>query len=485
MRTLMSLSLPPNRFFMRNFRALLTCLLGLPFSVFGQITLNINAIPANTPVENPIYLTGTFNQWNPGDQTYLLSSLGSGQYQIVIRPPKGALRFKFTRGNWKSAEANEQGAYLPDRTLDYTGLPITLNINIAGWEDTGSAQNGSGENVQLLSDKFHLPQLHRDRRIWVCLPADYGNNNKRYPVLYLQDGQNLFDPKRSASGEWEIDESMEDLQRSGVAGCIIVGIENGEQSRLDEYGPWNNPSYGGGQGDAYISFITNTLKPYIDANFRSIPDRSGTAIGGSSMGGLIAMYGFSKRQDIFSKALIFSPAFWFNRDSIGHFVMAHSKKADARVYFLCGGDEEEDGNKSDYVVQDMRAVADAMRQAGFKDSEKAFEVVPEGRHAEWFWAREFPEAYRWLFTEKLPYPPINTTQLQVFTDASGEKLGFGNYKPSQIIDYQIADSKGKLARSGSCHGYELIDLGKLSAGNYSVKAKKRGGKWTTLPVLLD
>ena len=90
--------------------------------------------------------------------------------------------------------------------------------------------------------------------------------------------------------------------------CIVVGIDNGGADRLNEYSPWVNAQYGGGQGDEYIEFLVSTLKPYIDANYRTLPGRNTTGIMGSSMGGLISMYGFSERQDIFAKAGMFSPA---------------------------------------------------------------------------------------------------------------------------------------------------------------------------------
>ena len=104
---------------------------------------------------------------------------------------------------------------------------------------------------------------------------------KYYPVLYMQDGQNLFDDSTSFAGEWEVDEALHNLQMDGNYGCIVVAIENGGTERNDEYSEFNNPSYGGGQGDEYCDFMVSTLKPYIDSHYRTLSTRDFTAVAGA------------------------------------------------------------------------------------------------------------------------------------------------------------------------------------------------------------
>ena len=130
----------------------------------------------------------------------------------------------------------------------------------------------------------------------------------------MHDSQNLFDNYYSFAGEWGIDETLNSLFNAGDYGCIVVGVDNGGVERINEYSPWVNASYGGGDGDKYARFIVETLKPYIDQNYRTSPEREKTGIMGSSMGGLISFYIGLKYQEVFSKIGIFSPSFWFSKE---------------------------------------------------------------------------------------------------------------------------------------------------------------------------
>ncbi|MDV7392611.1 alpha/beta hydrolase-fold protein, partial [Arthrospira platensis SPKY1] len=168
-------------------------------------------------------------------------------------------------------EGNANGGFLPNRTFNFTGNPQTLNLSILTWEDLGGGSNSTAAaNVQIMNNAFFMPQLNRSRRIWVYLPPDYNTSNKHYPVIYMKDGQNLFDQATSFSGEWQVDETLNTLFNQGDYGAIVVGIDNGGSERLNEYSPWVNAQYGGGQGNAYMAFVAETLKPHIDANFRTL-----------------------------------------------------------------------------------------------------------------------------------------------------------------------------------------------------------------------
>ena len=447
----------------------------------AQLTLNVTAVPANTPANANIHIAGTFNNWNPGDATKILTPLGGGQYSITLFPPNGTVEFKFTRGSWATVEGNANGGQLPNRTTTYNGQPKTVNLTILTWEDlAGGSISTAAPNVQILDNAFYIPQLNRNRRIWLYLPPDYQTTGKKYPVLYMHDGQNLFDAATSFSGEWKIDESLNDLHAQGDWGCIVVGIDNGGQYRLDEYSPWVNPQYGGGQGDEYVEFLVNTLKPYIDANYRTLPGRLTTGIAGSSMGGLISMYALSERQDVFAKAGIFSPAFWFAGSAPANHVATHPKEGNARVYFLAGADEEADGNQSNYVVQDMQAVANAMTTAGFSSGEKSFNVKSDGQHSEWFWAREFPDAYEWLFadfTSSSNEPVQSTLTLKIFPNPASTWVRFAGMESGEKIDFQIIGSDGKRWCDATLQGSDPVWTGDLPAGFYFVKARKESGEW--------
>jgi hypothetical protein len=135
----------------------------------------------------------------------------------------------------------------------------------------------------------------------------------------------------------------------------------------------------------------NTLKPHIDAHYRTLTDRENTAIGGSSMGGLISLYGGIEYQQVFSKILVFSPSFWFSNSCYTH-VTQKGRQAPMRIYLMCGTPE---GNGS--VQTDMQQMYNTLLAAGFSANELKFVTKSDGQHSEWFWRREYPEGYKWLF----------------------------------------------------------------------------------------
>lgn len=456
--------------------------LATPFLAIAQLTLRVTSIPVNTPAGANIHAVGTFNDWDPGDPSMILTPLGGGQYQIVLNPPVGEVKLKFTRGSWATVEGNANGGVLPDRVLNYNGQPSTVNLSILTWEDlNNSGGNGTAApNVQILDNAFYIPQLNRSRRIWLYLPPDYTTSAKQYPVLYMQDGQNLFDQTTSFSGEWELDESLNELHAQGDWGCIVVGIDNGGPYRFDEYSPWLNPQYGGGQGDEYLEFIVNTLKPYIDEHFRTLPGRLTTGIAGSSMGGLFSMYALAERQDVFAKAGILSPAFWFAGTESADHVAIQLKQGHVRVYFLAGADEENNGNQSNYVVEDMHEVANAMTIAGFGSAEKSVNVIADGKHSEWFWAREFPDAYKWLFADistSNQEPVQRTFPLEIFPNPASTWIRFAGAAENEPIDFQIIGSDGKFWRDSTLRSTAPVWTGDLPPGFYVVKARKPDGAW--------
>lgn len=360
-------------------------------ATFAQVTITVADIPTYyTPLLDTLYIAGTFNNWNPGDPAFILQDNGNGTYSTTVTAPlNSTVEYKFTRGDWPRVETQANGSFLPNRTFTYTGSG-TITDTIQNWDDLSGPHTAVG-NTHILDLDFPLPQFNKTRRIWIYLPQDYYNSLQSYPVVYMHDGQNLFDVLYTAFGtEWEIDESMEDIQNAqGVPG-IIVGVDNGAMSRLDEYTPWINIQYGGGSGEAYLDFLVNTLKPYIDANFRTLPQREYTAIAGSSLGGLISFYAALERPDIFSKAGIFSPSFWYSDTCYQHAV-AQGHSLPMRIYMLAGDLE------STTMVYNMYRMEDTLLAHGFSQAELNTINHSDGQHSEWYWAREFPACYNWLF----------------------------------------------------------------------------------------
>lgn len=430
----------------------------------GQLTIHLNSIPPQTPPDAAIFIAGNFNNWNPGNPSFELADQGNGTYEITITPNAGLLEFKFTRGSWETVEGNANGAFIPNRTYQYDGTSQTLNLTIAGWED-GSGGHTASENVQIMDEDFFMPQLNRTRRVWLYLPPDYESGTKRYPVIYMHDGQNLFDAYYSFAGEWKVDETLDSLFAEGDYGAIVVGIDNGGAERFNEYCPWINPQYGGGDGAAYVSFVVNTLKPYIDATYRTLPQPTYTAIAGSSMGGLISSYAIAEYPTTFSKAGVFSPAYWVADSALVH-VASRTFSDPMRLYFVASQ------NESNQMIPDMIEMKDAFVQQGVPAAETNAVNHPDGAHSEWFWAREFPEVYTWLFeglvvgekkidqkkTEIIPNPVVDCVY----------------FRGEAVSTFEVFDYTGQNVYSGTADENKIC-LHNLPIGLYLIKWQQEDG----------
>ena len=205
-------------------------------------------MPQNTPADESIYLAGNFQGWQQGMNKWILEKTDNGRFQYTFYPASGDLEFKFTRGGWDKVETRENGGNMPNRVHHYKGVADTLKVTISAWADLTEAVSTAADNVMIWSKDYHIPQLDRERRIWIYLPPDYNTSENRYPVLYMHDGQNVFDNTASYSGEWEVDETLNALFEEGDQGCIVVAIDNGGVDRMNEYSPWKNDQYGGGLG---------------------------------------------------------------------------------------------------------------------------------------------------------------------------------------------------------------------------------------------
>ncbi|MBE7174224.1 MAG: alpha/beta hydrolase [Williamsia sp.] len=229
-----------------------------------------------------------------------------------------------------------------------------------------------------------MPQLERTRRIWIYLPADYAATRQRYPVLYMHDGQNLFDEQTSFSGEWGVDEILDGKR----AACIVVGIDNGGIKRMTEYNPNDNPQQGKGEGKAYLEFVVKTLKPYIDKHYRTLKTKGSTAIAGSSMGGLISFYAGLYYPTVFGSVGVLSPSFWIVPQLKTELVQFTKKKYRGQRYFFYAG-----GRESSNMVTDMQQIAEWMDQ--HSPVTVKVSVLEEGQHNESSWGKIFPAFYDW------------------------------------------------------------------------------------------
>ena len=162
-----------------------------------------------------------------------------------------------------------------------------------------------------LHSGFDSAVLRNARDITVYLPPDYGDERRRFPVLYLQDGQNLFDPRTSFGGTaWHVDETAQSLIRTGeIEPLIIVGVNNTGHNRVNEYTPTRGRREAGGQASLYGRFLIEELKPFIDSEYDTLRGREWTGIGGSSLGGLVSLHLGFQRPDVFGRVAALSPSF--------------------------------------------------------------------------------------------------------------------------------------------------------------------------------
>lgn len=253
--------------------------------------------------------------------------------------------------------------------------------------EKNEAQESTASN-QVSTFSIEAPQLHSTKKIWIYLPKNYQTSKKKYPVLYMHDAQNLFDAKTSFVGEWNVDEKLDSLK----AQVIIVGIEHGNEKRMEELTPFKNEKYGGGNADNYLEFIAKTLKPEIDSKYRTKTNTRNTGIMGSSLGGLVSFYAILKYPEIFGKAAVFSPSFWFNRKEIIELTQ-ETKKINTKIYFLCG-DNEGDSD----MVNDLDKVDDLIssKRCECKNLTKK-KIVKGGQHNEKLWRDGFTKAFLWLY----------------------------------------------------------------------------------------
>ena len=249
----------------------------------------------------------------------------------------------------------------------------------------------AGPGVHVLAPPLAMPGLGRSRTLRIYLPPGYETSGKRYPVLYMHDGQNLFDDATSFVGEWGVDETLDAMARAGKLELIVVGIDNGAERRVAELTPWPNPDQSKvAEGAQYLDFVVGVVKPFVDARYRTLPDRDHTGILGSSLGGLISDYAMRTHPEVFGRIGIFSPSYWYS-DRVWDFAKAHPPRPNTRIWLVAGGREGGD------MAESAERMAALLRSQGGRDVRLVAAIRPEAEHNETAWRQEFPKAVAFLF----------------------------------------------------------------------------------------
>ncbi|MFK7748791.1 MAG: alpha/beta hydrolase, partial [Kordia sp.] len=373
--------------------------------------------------------SGDFEGWSGGRPKLKLEKKDSTYYKITIPNHRETINFKFTLGSWETVELDEKRQNIENRTYSFKEHPEMIQVSIGAWSNGNANETNATKqpNVETFAENFEIPQLNKTRKILVYLPPNYANSKASYPVLYIHDGQNVFDKATSYSGEWEVDETLNKLHQTHGLDIIVVSIDNSEE-RMQEYTAWEHEKYGSPQGKQYVEFIAKTLKPAIDQKYRTKTAAKDTGIMGSSMGGLISHYATFAHPDVFGKAGIFSPSFWFSTDTFSFTRNNLAKAKNSKLYYLMGEKEGEN------MVDNLNDMLQLLSKNSFPKDNFNAKFSPNGTHSEAFWRSELKTALLWLFAEYVQFQPSEKTpvakEVKTATLAAGKLM--------RVVDFPSA-----------------------------------------------
>jgi predicted alpha/beta superfamily hydrolase len=370
-------------------KIILAIIMSLSFAA-AQAQFDLTLIVTDSSAGEPqdVYVAGSFNNWQQNDASHKLTKQADGTYAITLHNvPAGKPEYKFMHGTWEKVETTATGDDVANHELTLSGNYKT-NAIIKGWKDGKPQQrkHTASANVHIIDTAFFIPQLNRYRRIWIYLPENYASSKQKYPVLYMHDGQNLFDAYTAPFGEWGVDECLDTLQKQLNKYAIVVGIDHGNDKRLTEYNFYDNTRFGKGEGKLYAAFLEKTLKPWIDAHYRTKPEAKYTAVAGSSLGGLVSHSIILDAPNVFGAAGIFSPSYWIAPKIYDDAAKALSLKQHLNFFFYCGGKE------GDSMQSDMERMMKLLMQNRHFSAKENF--APDAKHNEGAWHVAFADFYR-------------------------------------------------------------------------------------------
>lgn len=369
--------------------------------------------------DSPIYLASNAGGWNPGLPAMKLSGRSDGRWQIIVpRPAEGTkLEFKFTRGSWETVETASDGSDLPNRTLAPVdtsklkpGEPPLIELTVATWADQrpGAQKSldpyrtiqatGTVRRVQVVGGGLPKGEV-RDLPVW--LPPGYddrANAQRTYQVLYLMDGQNIFEQLPGVPAEWRADETAADLIAKGqIEPLIIVGIPHAGQSRTPEYLPLQSFQGATTYGEPFVQWLLREVMPRIERGLRVKSGPDNTAIGGASLGGLISLYAATTHPDRFGMVLAESPSLVIGQGEAWKDLFGSVKQWPARIYLGMGDHEVPDAAVRARLVAAVQALDATIKAAGIPDAHRMLVIEAGAVHDENAWARRLPAAMKFLF----------------------------------------------------------------------------------------
>lgn len=381
---------------------------------------------------SPIYIAGTMNAWDPGNPNFKLTPQSDQKWRIAMKPTADGSRysFKFTRGSWDLEELKDDMSVPENRLfdpVDVSGLAPgeqpKIELSVQKWGDQKPKQKvksaddpyreieatGTLRRVQVRGGAGGYEGRTRDVLVW--LPPGYDdakNAAVKYPVLYLEDGQNLFEKLPNVPGEWNVDETAQELISKGnVRPVIIVGIPNAGKGRMNEYLPVDALEGVKPEGEQHIAWLMSEVMPRVERAFRVKTGPENTGIGGSSLGAAIALYASTKYPQTFGILLAESLPLKSGKAQAWEDYLAGVKTWPRRVYLGMGGKEAGEGNdaRSQGYVDAAKALDGRLKSAGFGPDRLLLVIDPAASHNEAAWSKRFPQALTFLFP-----PPVDVTK---------------------------------------------------------------------------
>ncbi len=366
-----------------------------------QVTVQVLVkVPADTPKEGPVFLAGAgeaLGNWKVDGLPLKRDADGTWRGQFAARVGD-VVEGKVNRGSWDTVEKGPNGDEVANRRF-VVEKDQPWEIRVSRW--AGQAPSGSSSltgDIRRHSG-FASKHLKNTRDLFVYLPPAYDQQKtKRYSVLYLHDGQNLFDRATGFMGrEWNVDETAEKLIKGKrLAPVIIVGVAN-TPGRNDEYTPVYSAEHKfGGKGDLYARFLVEEVKPFIDRTYRTLPDRAHTAVGGSSLGGLISLYICSRYPQVFSGCAALSPSLWWEKAWILSDLSSRLDQLKNTRFWVDIGTRE--GDNPQAHLDNLRRLADLLRKAGLREGVDFTAREIEGAtHSEQAWSARFDQVLQFLY----------------------------------------------------------------------------------------
>jgi predicted alpha/beta superfamily hydrolase len=378
-----------------------------PCSANGSASVSFRVtVPADTPKDARVFIAGNLPALGGWKADGLrLQRANDGRYQGAVNLPVGSvIEYTLTRGSWARVEKSANGGDVANRRLRVE-KDQAVNVTVARWAEGGGpdmVRSSTLTGQVRTHEEFASRHLKNRRAIAVYLPPDYdARRDRRYPVLYLHDGQNVFDAATSFLGvEWQADEHAERLIKAErIEPLIIVGVYNNSE-RTNEYTPTRDEGRGaGGKAEAYARFLVEEVKPFVDRTYRTKPQREHTAVAGSSLGGLVSLYICAEYPQVFSMCGAISPALTWDEENW----LAAARRDPAwmkgiRFWVDMGTGEGRQIEGYSRAIEQTRALEKVFDAAGLVPGrEYSYEEVAGGEHNEASWAARFDRVLLFFF----------------------------------------------------------------------------------------